>query len=537
MGNTFKAEQNSIHLIVEYVSDALSKSDINKNLAYEYQLLVEEIVIKLVENASQGAEIYVNVYKKLGSMGIKINCAGKAIALHQEDEFDFGGKIIEEFGDYLKQDYSAGVNHIIFSSSTTESNSFILNSGIAVIASIIIGVTINFICDAEKVLWINTNLISPIVDIFTKCLQTVATPVAFFSLAAFIVTLKLTIENNRKLIFIAIRYASTSIIALAIGTVIWKIYSCLGIYFDLNLSRSKTDNFFGDTIGEFLNQSVLGNFIDPFLNSNPIPMLVMGVLLGIAAGNLFGVYGNSARNGILTFNGLFCKMMDLIYNAIPFFLFFALLRGWLTSGIDHGISLLVTLATFIPGFILLMVLYFVELLVNGISPIKFLKDYKEVLIENLKIGSNIQAMPYNKRMISRITKMPRDVLDKGLQLGAMMNMDGNCIVVSMGIIGMIYSLNIELSIIQIALMALIILLLSVGAPNQPGSFLLGIAVLMSFVGISSTFSGDFLIIEAIFGKVYSCMNATGDIVMMVIEDKRIKDAEAKANKAKKIEEL
>ena len=262
-----------------------------------------------------------------------------------------------------------------------------------------------------------------------------------------------------------------------------------------------------------------------FVSLSPVPftklsMLVMGIILGIAAGTYFGPYGDFARNGIEALNGLFCKMMDVVYNVIPFFLFFALIRGWMNYGFIYYFSLVKNITILLPGFVLLAILYMVELGISGINPLTFIKDYRMILLENLKIGSNIQAMPYNKRTMSRMTSLPREILEEGLKLGGMMNMDGNCVIVSMGIMGMISSTGIELSVAKWIMLAFIVILLSVGAPNQPGSFLLSLAVLMSFVGISSNLTGDLLIIEALLGKLYSCANATGDIVTLAIENAR-----------------
>ena len=529
MEKLFDAKSESILDITEFAAEALRKNDINPNLIYEYQLLVEEITIKLVDNAKQGAQIKVDVFKHLGGTNIKLTCPGKAIILEQEDEFDFGGKIIEEFGDYIKQSYSAGVNQITFSSSTTESNHFLVQSGIYIGLSLAVALIMNFLLPESAVQWANENIVFPLVSIFAKCLGTVATPVAFFSLAAFLVTLKLTIESDKKLLVLVIRYIATSIAALVFGVIIWDIYKKVGISFDLNMVRTQTDNFMGNTVGEFIEESVAGNLIEPFTGTSPVPMLVMGIILGIAAGSYFGPYGDVARNGLEALNGLFCKMMDVVYNVIPFFLFFALIRGWMDYGFTYYLSLLKNIVILLPGFILLAILYLVELGISGISPLRFIKDYRMILLENLKIGSNIQAMPYNKRTMSRMISLPRDILEKGLKLGSMMNMDGNCVIISMGIMGMIASTGIELSVAKWIMLAFIVILLSVGAPNQPGSFLLGMAVLMSFVGLSSNLTGDLLIIEALLGKLYSCANATGDIVTLAIENQRYEKKMRKEN--------
>ena len=73
MEKIFEAKSESIHDITEFAAEALRNNDINPNLIYEYQLLVEEITIKLVDNAKQGAQIKVDVFKHLGGTNIQVN--------------------------------------------------------------------------------------------------------------------------------------------------------------------------------------------------------------------------------------------------------------------------------------------------------------------------------------------------------------------------------------------------------------------------------------------------------------------------------
>lgn len=522
MNKAFPAKIESVAPLVEYVGAALEKEKVNPKLSYEYQLLVEEIVYKLVDHARPKSEITVEIFKRLGGLNIYLTCPGKAVVLAQEDEFDLGGKIIESFSDYLRQSYSAGVNRITFASTTTESNRFLLFTALSIALSVIAAVVLKLFCTAEQLSWLDESIVYPVVCLFTRCMQTMATPVAFFSLAAFLVTLRQSLTADRRLIQISVRNFLVSLIALGIGFVVWQIYKVLDISLQLPFSKNDADYFIGNKVSDFLDQIVANNIIDPFKISNPIPMLVIGVLLGIAAGDIFGPEGEGARRGIASINGLFCKMTDLVYNTIPIFMFFSLLSGWMQTGFVYFFMLIRNLLLFIPAIFLLLVVYVFELLIAGVSPLRFFLDYKDVLWENLKIGSNLNALPYNKRMLHRKTKIPRDLLDAGLQLGGLMNMDGNCIMVSTGIMGMLISTGVSMTTVEFFMLVFVSILLSVGAPNQPGSFLLSIIVLMSLVGINGNLYADLLVVEALFGKVYSCLNAVGDIVTMVTVGEQLK---------------
>ena len=113
-----------------------------------------------------------------------------------------------------------------------------------------------------------------------------------------------------------------------------------------------------------------------------------------------------------------------------------------------------------------------------------------------------------------------------------MDMDGNCVVISMGIILLLSECQISMDLFdQIGLM-FIIIVISYGAPNQPGSFLICMIVLMNYSGISINMCGLILIVEVFTSKFYSFTNAFGNITSIVIDAKRKQRRQSKEEKAR-----
>ena len=524
MSQAFPADMDQVAEIVGASEKILADSHINKKLLDEYRLLIEEIVLKLIENSKPGSEITVTRVKRIGGVNIKIGCPGTPIVLGEQDEMDIGGRIIEEYSDYLRQSYSSGTNYITF---TTSYDSTLLLSVGSLVLSVVVALLLGLFFDGTQIEWINDNLIYPCVIIFTRALQTMALPAAFFSLASFLVTLNLSLDKDLRIKRLFFRYFGTSLVAIGVGAICWAVYRAFGfLTYDLTAFSVARENFMGQSVQEFLTQTVSSNIIDPFIVTNPLPMLIIAVLLGFGAASFFGPEGDTTRKAISSINGLFCRALNIVYSSIPIFLFFALLTKWLSAGAGYALVLLSYFGMLILPLVLMFVVYAIQMILSGVNPITFVKDYAEVILENLRIGSNIQALPYNKRMIYRKTKMQSGLLREGLNLGTLMNMDGNCMIISTTILVLLTCTGVQLSVVQVISMLFIIILLSVGAPNQPGSFQLSMIVLMAYVGISGDLYGDILIIEAFTGKLYSCVNALGDIVTMVMESHRLKKSNA-----------
>ncbi len=83
----------------------------------------------------------------------------------------------------------------------------------------------------------------------------------------------------------------------------------------------------------------------------------------------------------------------------------------------------------------------------------------------------------------------------------------------------VFLLVIEVSWLQVVVIAFLILFLSVGAPNQPGSIMIGMLIITLYL------KADSMIIIAIFSEVFfgsiqNIINVIGDIVTVAIEEQK-----------------
>ena len=521
---TYPAETASISTMVDDAIQMLADRDINKKLLVEYRLLLEEIGIKMVEKAAPGAQFSLRMTRRTGVYSLKISCAGAPIVLERENEDDIGGRILEEYANCLGQSYMAGVNIITFSTSTP-SNSTLYKCCISMLLASAVGAILLLTLPGNTVTWIDENILNPFVILFSNFMSTIAMPVAFFSLATFIISFQMSLDRDPRFLRLSIRYIFTSIVAYLVGMGAALLVVRCGFYTELTAYRTANTNFMGSSLRDLITSAVGSNIIEPFTLKNPLPMLTLAVIVGFAAANYFGPGGDTTRQAVNNVNAMFCKMLDLVYTTIPFFLFIAFLSGWLMNGFAYVKTLLSALVLIVLPMIGMLCFYALQVRFSGIRLRDFLRDYGDLIAENFKIGSNIQALPYNKRMLYRRTRVPGTFLYDGLKLGTTMNMDGNCLMIATFITVFVRACGISIPAGQYVAIFLVLLLVSVGAPNQPGSFLLVMVVLMDFMGISTQLYGYVLIIEAVTGKFYSFINSLGDVVTMIIEVHRLKKTE------------
>ena len=75
-----------------------------------------------------------------------------------------------------------------------------------------------------------------------------------------------------------------------------------------------------------------------------------------------------------------------------------------------------------------------------------------------------------------------------------------------------------ISWLDVIMVGLVVFFLSLGAPNQPGSILIGLLVIFNYMDALDIIALA-IYAEAIFGSLLSVTNAAGDIVTIAITDK------------------
>ena len=114
-----------------------------------------------------------------------------------------------------------------------------------------------------------------------------------------------------------------------------------------------------------------------------------------------------------------------------------------------------------------------------------------------------------------------------------MNMDGNCAVLMllMPVIGLIN--GVDLTFAEAMIMGFTILLMSLGAPNQPGSLTVATMILLPQLGLSEDVITITLIVEIITCRILAASNVLGDVV----SSKIIGEQERKAVQKRREKEM
>jgi Na+/H+-dicarboxylate symporter len=102
---------------------------------------------------------------------------------------------------------------------------------------------------------------------------------------------------------------------------------------------------------------------------------------------------------------------------------------------------------------------------------------------------------------------------------AQTSLDGNCFILMLLSTIFIFIANCPVSWINIAVIALIVLFLSFGAPNQPGSILIGMLVILTYLNSDIAISLA-LCFELFCGGLQNILNVISSVATVVENERR-----------------
>ena len=367
------------------------------------------------------------------------------------------------------------------------------------------------------------NLIVPLEQLFANAMVMIAAPVTFCSLLKNRTNAYIVSEWNttvRRLYRVSM---GSSIIAVLMAILAAFVVSNYAHYAH-NLLKHNGALRIDFSISELISGLMPSNIFEPFITISPFPLIILTLMVTYAlfsAGKYFDLINQLIGAGYVVFS----KLLSIIMFTMPFFLFTAFLDGFLRYGFGILQFLLQVLFTVACSLVLLLLFYAVRLGYVKINPFTFLRKLKPLLVENYLINSSIDATPYNIRWCMQNLKLNRKKLQESLPIMAQINLDGNCFLITLTALIYISFSGTEVSILNLVGIGILVLFLSMGAPNQPGSCLIGMLIIFYHMN-AQVLIPLAIFTEALFGGLQNLVNVLGDIITVTVDEARKPKGEA-----------
>lgn len=545
------ADYSQIGRGLDVIEGYFNEKKINRKRQMEAMLLSEESMAELIDNASENSEIRVYISRTISSVKIKLTCPGKEFRPHAgkvdfdvDDDEDGESQeairnlLIQSYSDRVKYAHNGKINIIEITSSIPESVRTLWTMAIFA-AAIIFGLIFKFFCSESFCDGMEEYVLYPIETIFINCLKLTVAPMMFLSIITNIAQYTTFSRMSKANIKIIISFVLTSVLAVCVGVLTFRLFSpgTVGELSEFIQQVTEKTTMVNDTVNANTVVDIIvgifpDNFIEPFLKANALQLIFIALVCGFALGRA-GKYSSPLQSGARALGEL-CKMFaNIITRIIPVAVFVSTISLVINTKTTTLLSMLKMIATLLAALATMICFYLLAILVwSRLNPITFLKKYAPTMKYTFFEGSAVAAVPKTISCCKNKLGISDKISSFAIPFGAMANMDGNCIYLTISCLFMARVCGLEIGGANMIPLIFSIVVLSIGAPIAAGSVLICMSAILSQMGISMTALCLILGINTFVEMLLAMCDTLGDVAVALTVAKEEKELDIEMFNAK-----
>ncbi|QGP56391.1 C4-dicarboxylate permease [Piscirickettsia salmonis] len=328
----------------------------------------------------------------------------------------------------------------------------------------------------------SAEFLKPLGDLFINGINMIVMPLVFIAIVSAITS----VGDGNKMRRVGLRaivvYAITMILAAMIGIgVAVLVQPGLGLAHAHSLQQAPELQHI--QWQSFVSNLIPANPLRAFVDGNILQVIVFAALLGIALRRA-GEKAAPVINFFQAFTHVVFRLAGLIISFAPYGVF--ALSAWMFS--QFGLSVLWSLiklifVVYLACLLHMAIVYGGGLRLMGIKPLAFFKKIRYPLSIAYTTSSSAATLPVSIEVTATELKVPREIAQFLLPLGANFNLNGLSIYVSAATIFAANFYGVHLHIADYITLVLTIVLTAMGAAGVPGSGVIVMGAVMSSLGL------------------------------------------------------
>ncbi|MCH2230146.1 MAG: dicarboxylate/amino acid:cation symporter [Crocinitomicaceae bacterium] len=233
----------------------------------------------------------------------------------------------------------------------------------------------------------------------------------------------------------------------------------------------------------------------------------------------------SVRNFFDGMNEIFVKMVHMVMNFAPFFVF-CLMAGVLAKSadtLDELIEIFIQLGYYtliVFGGLMTMLFGFYPLMLKvfgvNIGYREFFKGMSPAQFLAFSTSSSAATLPVTIECVNENLKVPEKVSDFVLPIGATVNMDGTSLYQAVAVIFLAQYHDVDLSLMQQLGIVATATLASIGAAAVPSAGLIMLMIVLDSIGLNPLWVAIVFPVDRILDMCRTVINVTSDATVSAI---------------------
>lgn len=256
------------------------------------------------------------------------------------------------------------------------------------------------------------------------------------------------------------------------------------------------------------------------LDGNILAFVVLAIFIGVALMNIEEEDARPLKDLAKSLQAFSMKVVDWAMKLAPYAVFGLLCNITIKIGFDAISSMFMYVLTVILGLLLLLSFYLIMVyFIAKIKPLDFLSKIREVQLLAFSTSSSAAVMPLSMKTAEDELNIPTPISKFIIPLGATVNMDGTALYQVCAAIFLTQLFGIDLSLIEVIILAFTTVGASIGAPSTPGVGIVILATILQGIGVPVEGIALILGVDRILDMCRTTINVTGDLTATLVMKK------------------
>ena len=290
------------------------------------------------------------------------------------------------------------------------------------------------------------------------------------------------------------------------------------------------------SLSETIRALLPSNIVSSMAEGNIVGVVIFSAFIGTSIRRLSKKHADTIEPFVKWVEA-FYKIIISVTMTIIKFMPYAVIALLANTIISNGIGVLASVGKFIVclylAVIIMLVVHMTLAMLNGVSPITYIKNASEPLIIAFTSRSSLGTLPVTIETLEKKFDVNEGVASFVASLGTNMGMNGCAgIYPALTAIMLAQITNTPIDLSFCIMLLVIIAISSFGIAGLPGTATIAISVVISGMGMEAYFPllGAVIAVDPIIDMGRTMLNVSGTIASSIIVDRSLKRDEEKANK-------
>lgn len=391
---------------------------------------------------------------------------------------------------------------------------------IGLVLGLIIQAVAGFPDNPSEITWLNeiSKWYSLVGAGFMDLLKMLVVPLIFISILKVIIDMGEG-KDLKHITFITVAMLIlTTALASIVGIIVANVMQ-LGTNF--NAVAGETEIREVSPLVDTLRSLLPSNVIESMAQGNVVAIIIFAAFLGIAVRRQSKKYYDIVKpfiNLVEAFHKIMISVAMTVIKFMPYAVVAMLANTITSSGITSMISVMKFIAALYISVVIVFLIHLIIITLNGLSPIKYLKNAFEQLILAFTSRSSLGTLPVTIKTLTEKQGVNEEVSSLTASLGANMGMNGCAgIYPALMAVTIANMAGIETDMGFYITLVIVISISSLGIAGLPGTATMSVSVVLSGMGLGAYFplASGILAIDPILDMGRTMLNVNGSSVTSI----------------------